>query len=265
MKLRILREGEEMENQVMIIGQKESFIIRVLMKKMEEAGMKSCFVSASVSAIDAMWNEGSVPVYYMDSHEAIARDVLQFLKDRVLQEHKRMVFIGEKADTAEVMKMIPSDLILEIFERPLNNEAFISAMMGHFLERDLGEFKKSILVVDDDATYLNLVRDWLKDSYRVSVVNSGLQAIKWLGNNKVDLILLDHEMPVTSGPQVLEMLRSDAETASIPVMFLTGKSDKESVMQVVNLKPEGYMLKNIAKDELLQKLDTFFRKRRMAF
>ena len=120
-------------------------------------------------------------------------------------------------------------------------------------------------MVDDDATYLNLVRDWLKDSYRVSVVSSGLQAIKWLGNNKVDLILLDHEMPVTSGPQVLEMLRSDAETASIPVMFLTGKSDKQSVMQVVNLKPEGYMLKNIDKDELLQKLDTFFRKQRMAF
>ena len=254
-----------MDNQVMIIGQKESFIIRVLMKKMDESDIKSCFVSASVSAIDAAWNEGTVPVYYMDSHEAIARDVLQFLKDRVLQEHKQMVFIGEKADIAEVLKSVPADLVLEVFERPLNNEAFISAMIGHFIIRDLGDYKKSILVVDDDATYLNLVRDWLKDSYRVSVVSSGMQAIKWLGNNKVDLILLDHEMPVTSGPQVLEMLRSDAETASIPVMFLTGKSDKQSVMQVVNLKPEGYMLKNIGKDELIQKLDTFFRNQRMAF
>ena len=90
------------------------------------------------------------------------------------------------------------------------------------------------------------------------MANSGLQAIKWLGKNKVDLILLDHEMPVTSGPQVLEMLRNDAETSSIPVMFLTGKGDKESVMAVVALKPEGYFLKNIQKDELLQKLDEYF-------
>jgi CheY-like chemotaxis protein len=90
------------------------------------------------------------------------------------------------------------------------------------------------------------------------MVNSGLQAIKFLGKNKVDLILLDHEMPVTSGPQVLEMLRSDEETKSIPVMFLTGKSDKNSVMEVVALKPEGYFLKTIEKEELLEKLQEFF-------
>ena len=90
------------------------------------------------------------------------------------------------------------------------------------------------------------------------MANSGLQAIKWLGRNKVDLILLDHEMPVTSGPQVLEMLRSDEETRDIPVMFLTGKGDKDSVMAVVALRPEGYFLKNIKKDELLEKLQEFF-------
>ena len=90
------------------------------------------------------------------------------------------------------------------------------------------------------------------------MANSGLQAIKWLGKNKVDLILLDHEMPVTSGPQVLEMLRSDSETASIPVMFLTGKSDKESVMAVVALRPEGYFLKSIRREELLEKLQEYF-------
>ncbi len=65
-------------------------------------------------------------------------------------------------------------------------------------------------------------------------------------------------MPVTSGPQVLEMLRADTETKDIPVMFLTGKSDKESVMAVVALRPEGYFLKNIQKEELLEKLQEFF-------
>ena len=90
------------------------------------------------------------------------------------------------------------------------------------------------------------------------MVSSGMQAIKWLGKNKADLILLDHEMPVTSGPQVLEMLRADSETSSIPVIFLTGKGDKESVMAVVALKPEGYFLKGIQKAELLQKLQEYF-------
>jgi CheY-like chemotaxis protein len=65
-------------------------------------------------------------------------------------------------------------------------------------------------------------------------------------------------MPVTTGPQVLEMLRSDEETRSIPVMFLTGKSDKQSVMSVVALKPENYFLKSIQKQELLDKLGEYF-------
>ena len=125
-----------------------------------------------------------------------------------------------------------------------------------------GEFRKSILVVDDDTNYLGIVREWLKEDYKVSMANSGLQAIKWLGKNKADLILLDHEMPVTSGPKVLEMLRSDPETAGIPVIFLTGKSDKESVMSVVALKPEGYFLKTIKKDELLENINDFFIKRK---
>ena len=108
---------------------------------------------------------------------------------------------------------------------------------------------------------MNLIREWLKDSYKVSMANSGLQAIKWLGINKVDLILLDHEMPITTGPQVLEMLRSEPETKGIPVIFLTGKGDKESVMQVVALKPEGYFLKTVKRDELLEKLKEFFDQR----
>jgi CheY-like chemotaxis protein len=106
---------------------------------------------------------------------------------------------------------------------------------------------------------MGVVREWLKGTYKVAMANSGMQALKWLGKNKADLILLDHEMPVTSGPQVLEMLRSEEETRDIPVMFLTGKSDKKSVMAVVALKPEGYFLKNIEKDELLENLEKYFR------
>ena len=128
----------------------------------------------------------------------------------------------------------------------------------YFWKAETGELRKSILIVDDDAQYLSLVREWLKDKYKVYMANSGLQALKLLGLNKVDLILLDYEMPVTSGPQVLEMLRSDPETASIPVMFLTGKNDKQSVMSVLELKPEGYFLKNIGKEELLEQLQDYF-------
>ncbi len=77
-------------------------------------------------------------------------------------------------------------------------------------------------------------------------------------NNKADLILLDYEMPVTSGPQVLEMLRNDEDTKDIPVIFLTGKDDRESVMSVLSLKPEGYILKTSGKEEIVNTVRKFF-------
>ncbi len=98
---------------------------------------------------------------------------------------------------------------------------------------DVQQRKKSILIVDDNVTYMSMIMDWLRDSYRVSMANSGVQAITWLAKNRVDLILLDYEMPVTTGPQVLEMIRSHDELADIPVIFLTGVDDKESITKVL--------------------------------
>ena len=63
--------------------------------------------------------------------------------------------------------------------------------------------KKTILIVDDDITYMRTVYEWLKDSYHIGMAASGVQSISYLDKNKVDLILLEYEMPVANGPQVL--------------------------------------------------------------
>ena len=68
-------------------------------------------------------------------------------------------------------------------------------------------------------------------------------------------------MPIADGPQVLAMLKNDSETGQIPVMFLTGHGEKESVLSVVDLKPADYLLKAIDKAKLIKKLDDFFAKK----
>ncbi|MBQ9442790.1 MAG: response regulator [Lachnospiraceae bacterium] len=244
------------EIKAIITGEKESFLVRVMLKKIREAGTECSFVPWNVDDINAHWEGTTLVILYMDGRPS--DKVIHFLKDKMADGGSVLIPIGEKNDVNYICDNMPKDIIYRTFVRPVDNDqlaAVVSEIMG---KASSGEFKKSILIVDDDPSYLGLVRDWLKTDYKVSMANSGLQAIKWLGKNKADLILLDHEMPVTSGPQVLEMLRNDEETRSIPVMFLTGKSDKKSVMQVVSLKPEGYFLKTIEKEELLQKLAEYF-------
>ena len=251
------------EHKVMVLGLKETFIIRVLVKKLNDAGIEAKFVPATVNDINNNWNKYSLLTYYLESGERIAGEVTRFLCDKLMdiENDRQLILIGDAEDARIATDNLPGEYLYKVFHRPLDNESYIQTVTEVFGKIKEGEFKKRILVVDDDATYLSLIREWLRDEYKVSMANSGLQAIKWLAGNKVDLILLDHEMPVTTGPQVLSMLRADEETKNIPVIFLTGKGDKESVMQVVALKPEGYFLKNVTRNELLEKLGEFFAKR----
>lgn len=246
------------DNRVIFLGVKESFILRVLIGKVQAAGVPCGFVPWTVDNINANIGGVSLITLFLEEGERPREEVLHFLVDTMQEKDLQLILAGEQRDIQEVVDRIPGDLIYKTFYRPIDNTEFTQAVTEFIAKADAGEFRKSILVVDDDPQYLTMVREWLKGTYKVTMANSGLQAIKWLGRNKVDLILLDHEMPVTSGPQVLEMLRSDPETNSIPVMFLTGKGDKASVMAVVALKPEGYFLKGIQKDELLEKLQEYF-------
>jgi CheY-like chemotaxis protein len=169
-----------------------------------------------------------------------------------------IIVVGDQRDREDLAGSLFDMTSVKWLDRPLKMEELEILITDGHLPEVGHKSKKHILIVDDDPTYLSMVREWLKQDYKVAMANSGLQALRWLGKNQADLILLDYEMPVTSGPQVLEMLRSDLETSKIPVMFLTGKSDKNAVLQVLALKPEGYFLKTIEKDELLQKLSDFF-------
>ena len=249
-------------NRVLFTGEKESFLVRVLLKKLNDAGLVCEFVHWGVNEINSKWNDTKLVVMYMDEGETPQDAALHFLCEKMIEDGVQMIPVGDRNAIRFIKDRVSGDLVYAVYERPIDNAAFVDNVSEMFRKLESGEFRKTVLIVDDDPGYLGLVREWLKGTYKVAMANSGLQAIKWLGKNKADLILLDHEMPVTTGPQVLEMLRSEEETKNIPVIFLTGKGDKESVMAVVALKPEGYFLKTIEREELLAKLNNFFEKRK---
>lgn len=118
--------------------------------------------------------------------------------------------------------------------------------------------KKKILVVDDSQVILQAMNELLSETYEIASVNSGLSAIRSLTLNRPDLILLDYEMPVCDGKQVLEMIRSEKDFADIAVIFLTGRVDKESVKQVLSLKPAGYLSKSLNPVEIKKNIDHYF-------
>ncbi len=122
--------------------------------------------------------------------------------------------------------------------------------------------KSKILLVDDSMTIREGIRRLLVNDYEVSAVQSGVAAIRAISLDKPDLVLLDYDMPVCDGRYVLEMLRSEKEFADVPVIFLTSRDDPESVRKVLELKPEGYLLKYLKPTEIRKRVDDFFRKKK---
>ena len=171
-----------------------------------------------------------------------------------------MVFlIGNPKEIEEAYKEIPQSMVTSTFVRPVNMKDVLATLNCSLNGGDKNGGRRHILVVDDDSVMLRAMNNWFSTKYEVFLANSGMNAISLLAQQHIDLILLDYEMPVVSGLQVLEMLRSEPATANIPVIFLTAKDDRETVMKVVAAHPEKYLLKTTAPELLVKAVDDFFK------
>ena len=89
-----------------------------------------------------------------------------------------------------------------------------------------------ILIVDDVDKNIQLVANCLKtEGYSMSYAQSGERALEMVKAQDFDLILLDVMMPGLDGFEVCHQLKADPETALVPVVFLTAKTDNASLVQ----------------------------------
>ncbi len=246
------------ENKVLLVSAKETFSIHGMESKLSEIGFEGVYVPADLDELTENFWISSLIVYYMDEKTPIENNFVVYLKDLCMEKEKSLILIGRREEYETVLRNMPEKCISLWFERPLDMNRFLDAVKQHFDEMMMLAMRKTILIVDDDVGYMQVIRDWLKDRYTVVMANSGVQAIKWLTKNRADLVLLDYEMPVVNGPTFFEMLKSEGDSEVIPVMFLTGQMTKSSVVTAMKLRPVDYLLKTITKSELREKLDTYF-------
>lgn len=105
--------------------------------------------------------------------------------------------------------------------------------------------RKHILIVDDDSRMLRMLQSYLSPRYDLATAINGKVAMKFLETKETDLVLLDYEMPMENGAAVLEKIRANEKTKDLPVVFLTGVTEKNKIKEVLALKPQGYLLKPI--------------------
>lgn len=116
--------------------------------------------------------------------------------------------------------------------------------------------KKSILVVDDNATNLRVMQEVLKIEYKVYATISGEKALAFLEKTRPDLILLDIEMPDLSGYDVINLLKEHSKWKTIPVIFLTAKDGADDEEKAFKMGAIDYIHKPISPRVVLSRVAT---------
>jgi DNA-binding response OmpR family regulator len=117
--------------------------------------------------------------------------------------------------------------------------------------------KPTILIIDDEKDFCHFMRMNLESTnkYKVFVSTNARSGIKTAIRKKPDLVLLDIMMPNISGFEVLQKLKENINTTSIPVIMLTALSDDESVAKAMGLYSHEYIVKPVEMNSLVSKID----------
>ncbi|MCK5686469.1 response regulator, partial [bacterium] len=114
----------------------------------------------------------------------------------------------------------------------------------------------TILIVDDTKTNIDILLELLSDDYELMVALDGKSAIEIAGQEDIDLILLDIMMPGMDGFETCMILQENKSTKDIPVIFLTAKTDEESIAKAYDVGGLDYVTKPFKVKELLARVKT---------
>ena len=251
-----------MDKRVLLISSHKSFMVNAMIRNLNGASFEVVHRYPEMGSVLRSDDLPVIVLIYLDEDAGQNDEFLVYVGEQLRDQRvsRRMFLIGTDEDLAYVQRMLAGHMIEGVFHRPLNVKELVERLSGLTGQDEEADQKKRILVVDDDGTMLRTLKLWLSDRYHIYMANSGANAMSLLATKPVDLVLLDYEMPVASGPEVLRMIRSQPSTRDVPVMFLTAKNDQESIMSVADLKLENYLLKTMPPDVLLRNIDDFFAK-----
>ena len=113
-----------------------------------------------------------------------------------------------------------------------------------------------ILVVDDDHVFIELMRTLLKSNgYEVITAGEGREGLGKTRTERPDLIILDVVMPVMDGYTMLKEVRKDEQIKNTPIIFCTGKAQKDYIQLSQGMDVDLYMTKPVDSTSLLAKID----------
>lgn len=120
-----------------------------------------------------------------------------------------------------------------------------------------------ILVAEDDGDIAELISHYLKKTgWTPHVVAAGDQALAYIRNHPVDVVILDLMLPGMSGLDICQAVRANEATASVPIIMLTARADEADRIRGLELGADDYIAKPFSPNELVARVRAVVRRSR---
>lgn len=114
-----------------------------------------------------------------------------------------------------------------------------------------------VLVIDDEQGIRDLIRRFLEaGGYQIKLASNGVEGLRLLENNSIDLILLDLKMPEMDGPEFLRRCREN--NPNLPVIVITGYPDSDLMAEAMHYGPITLLAKPVEREHLMNAVHTVF-------
>lgn len=247
---------------VTVISETGGFLLEAICSNIRNAQSLSVNrVIADAGSVPDIITDTDILVLYIEENHRYMDKLLGNIVAKYVNSHKDIpVFLaGGPNELLFAKKKLIRVPIARTFCRPINVKELTEEL--EYLANDKNfQVRKRVLIVDDDPITITTLQAWFANLFMVYSANSGSNALTFLDSHDVDLILLDYEMPLYDGPTTLRMIRQKERSKNIPVIFLTSRNDRESVLSIKDLNVERYLLKSLSFEEITEAVQEYFYK-----
>lgn len=162
-----------------------------------------------------------------------------------------LVFTAQEsfADRVKVARLGASGFL----QKPVSPTHVLEAISQVLQQSDIPQAK--VMIVDDDPQLLDFLRTLLEPwGFKLTLLNDPQQFWKTLETCAPDLLILDVEMPHLSGIDLCQVVRNDSRWSELPILFLSARTDSETVHKVFSVGADDYVNKPVMGPELIARM-----------
>lgn len=139
--------------------------------------------------------------------------------------------------------------------KPVSQETLIEKVNEAYENKKLVKNKPTILMIDDDMSFLKQMNSLLKESYNVIMINSAKLAISYMSSHTPDVIILDYQMPLYNGANMLNIFQRSNRQKNIPVIILSGTLNRKALENCFPYNPFAFLAKPVERELLFENID----------